>query len=134
VNDQVAAALRVVNGMLADWYAVRAELRAIEEAEHPAFRDKFGREWTWVSGDLWHHDDTLALTRDMIGALTRLPPEKLRGNPNYHRLCETCRSQWHDRSPVSPRILLSGQGWYDVRDGQFYDSEGGCDGSPVHEG
>lgn len=120
MSEQAARGLVVVRGMLAEWQALRRELRAIEEAEHPAFRDKFGREWTWASGDLWHHDDTLAFPRDMIDKLTRLPSEKLRGNPNYHRLCETCRSRWADTSPVSPRIQLGISGWYDVRDGQYY--------------
>jgi len=119
-QGQVANGLVVVRGMLAEWQALRAELRAIEEAGHPAFRDKFGREWTWVSGNLWHHDDTLALPRDMIDALAGLPPEKLRGNPNYWKLCGICRSQWADTSPVCPRILLSGSGWFDVRDGKHY--------------
>jgi hypothetical protein len=113
----------IVHEKIADWQAARAGLRALEEAEHPAFTDKFGREWTWVSGDLWHHDDTLALTRDMIDRLTALPPEKLRANPNYHKLCEVCRSRWQDRSPVSPRCRLGDQ-WFDVRDGQYYADEG----------
>jgi hypothetical protein len=123
-DKQAVAGVVAVNRMLADWQAARAELRAIEEAEHPAFRDRFGREWTWVSGDLWHHDDTLAYSRDMIDRLAGLPPEKLRGNPNYHKLCEICRSQWADKSSVSPRILLGDQGWFDVRDGQYYADEG----------
>jgi hypothetical protein len=117
--------LRVVREKLGEWYAVRAELRAIEEAEHPVFRDQWGREWTWVSGDLWHHDSTLAYPRDMVDALRGLPPETLRKNPNYHKLCGTCRSQWADTSPVSPRILLKGQGWFDVRDGLYYTTQEG---------
>jgi hypothetical protein len=118
-REQAARGIVAVRGMLADWYVARAELRAIEEAEHPAFADRFGRLWTWVSGDLWHHDDTLACTRDMIDALTALPPEKLRSNPNYWQLCDICRSRWRDTSPVSPRCPLT-SGWYDVRDGQYY--------------
>jgi len=126
-EDRVKAAAGVlaVRGMLVDWQALRAELRAIEEAEHPAVTDKFGRVWTWTCHDCYHHDDTLALTRDMIDRLAGLPPERLRGNPNYWQLCETCRSQWADTSPVSPRILLKGQGWYDVRDGQLYAAQEG---------
>jgi hypothetical protein len=116
------ADLRVVHQKIADWQAARAELRALEEAEHPAFTDRFGREWTWVSKDLWHHDDTLALTRDMIDRLTSLPPEKLRANPNYHKLCEVCRSQWADKSPVSPRCRVGTQ-FYDVRDGLYYEEQ-----------
>lgn len=119
-KEQAARGVLTVRGMLAEWQALRAELRAIEEAEHPAFADKFGRLWTWVSGDLWHHDDTLAFPRDMIDKLTRLPSERLRDNPNYWKLCETCRSRWADTSPISPRTWLSGSGWYDVRDGQYY--------------
>jgi hypothetical protein len=113
--------------MLADWQAVRAELRAVEEAEHPAFADRFGRVWTWKGGDLWTHDDTLAFPRDMIDALTRLPSERLRGNPNYHKLCATCRSQWRDTSPVSPRVQLGTAGWYDVRDGRYYAERDGSE-------
>jgi hypothetical protein len=116
--------------MVAEWQALRAELRAVEEAEHPPFTDQWGREWTWWKGDLWHHDNTSALTRDMIDKLTGLPPEKLRSNPNYWRLCDICRSQWADKSPVSPRILLGDQGWYDVRDGKYYaDREGPAEAS-----
>lgn len=126
-REQAARGVLAVRGMLADWQALRAELRAIEEAEHPAFADKFGRVWTWRKGDLWHHDDTLALPRDMIDALTRLPSERLRGNPNYWKLCEICRSQWRDASPVSPRVQLGTSGWYDVRDGQYYAERDGSE-------
>lgn len=126
-REQAASGVLAVRGMLAEWQALRAELRAIEEAEHPAFADKFGRVWTWVSKELWHHDDTLAMPRDMIDALTRLPSERLRGNPNYHKLCATCRSQWADASPVSPRVQLGTSGWYDVRDGQCYAERDGSE-------
>lgn len=119
MSGEASAGLLVVREKLAAWQAARAELRALEEAEHPPFRDRWGRLWTWVSGDLWHHDDTLAYPRDMIDALTALPPEKLRDNPNYWKLCGICRSGWQDKSPISPRVPLNGQ-WYDVRDRQFY--------------
>jgi hypothetical protein len=127
VNEREKAARGVlaVRGLVAEWQALRVKLRALEEAEHPAFRDKFGREWTWTCHDCYHHDDTLALSRDMIDALTRLPPETLRGNPNYHRLCETCRSRWADTSPVCPRVQLGVSGWYDVRDGRYYAEQEG---------
>ena len=118
-REQAARGVLVVRGMLAEWQALRAELRAIEEAEHPAFTDRFGRTWTWMSGDCWRHDDTLAMPRDMVERLRGLPRERLRSNPNYWKLCEICRSQWSDTSPVSPRCSLNG-GWYDVRDGQLY--------------
>jgi hypothetical protein len=124
-EEQAAAGLLVVRTMVSDWCAVRAELRAIEEAEHPAFTDRFGREWTWTCHDCYHHDDTLAYPRDMIERLAGLPPERLRANPNYWKLCAICRSQWADKTPVSPRVLLGDQGWYDVRDGQFYADETG---------
>lgn len=119
-REQAARGVLAVRGMVAEWRALRAELRAIEEAEHPAYRDKFGRVWTWVSGDLWHHDDTLAMPLDMVEKITRLPPEKLRDNPNYWQLCDICRSRWSDTSPISPRTWLSSSGWFDVRDGQYY--------------
>lgn len=126
-HGQAAAGVLAVRGMLADWQEARAGLRAIEQAEHPAFADRFGRQWTWVSADLWHHDDTLAMTRDMVDRLAGLPPERLRANPNYHRLCEICRSWWADTSPVSPRVLLAGSGWFDVRDGRYYAERDGAE-------
>jgi hypothetical protein len=119
-REQAARGVAAVRGMLAEWQALRAELRAVEEAEHPPFTDQFGRVWTWKGGDLWTHDDTLAFPRDMIGRLTGRPSESLRDNPNYWRLCDICRSHWRDTSPVSPRIRLSSGQWYDVRDGQYY--------------
>ncbi len=119
--DQASTAVTAVRRKIAEWQESRAEFRAIEEAEHPARYDRYGREWTWVSGDLWHHDDTLAYPLDMIDGLS-LPPERLRDNPNYHRLCGICRSQWTDNSPVSPRCRCNGQ-WFDVRDRKFYDTE-----------
>lgn len=118
-RSQAAAGVLHVRALLAEWQELRAEMRALEEAEHPPFLDKFGREWTWWKGDLWHHDNTSACTRDMIDRIATLPPERLRDNPNYHKLCGICRSQWSDKSPVSPRCLLAG-GWYDVRDGLLY--------------
>jgi len=80
-REKAARGVLAVRGLVAEWQALRAELRAIEEAEHPAVTDKFGRVWTWTCHDCYHHDNTLALTRDMIDALAGLPPEKLRGNP-----------------------------------------------------
>lgn len=124
-REQAARGVLAVRGMFAEWQALRAELRTVEEAEHPAFTDRFGRVWTWVSKDLWHHDDTLAMTRGMVDKLVGLPPERLRGNPNYHRLCVICRSRWRDTSPVSPRVQLGTSGWYDVRDGQYYAEQEG---------
>jgi hypothetical protein len=117
---QAVRGVLAVRGMLAEWQALRAELRAIEEAEHPPFTDQFGRVWTWMSGDTWDHDDSLAMPRDMVERLTSLPSERLRDNPNYWKLCATCRSHWRDTSPISPRIRLSDGQWYDVRDGQYY--------------
>jgi hypothetical protein len=116
-----ANGVRAVRGMLAEWQALRAELRVIEEAEHPPFTDRFGRVWTWFGReDTWHHDDTLAMSRDMVERLTGLPHEKLRDNPNYHKLCDICRSRWTDTSPVSPRVRMKDGQWFDVRDGRFY--------------
>ena len=123
MTDEREVACLIVGEKIADWQAARAELRVLEEAEHPAVPDRFGRVWTWTCHDCYHHDDTLALTRDMIDALASLPPERLRSNPNYHKLCEICRSQWADKSPVCPRVLLGDQ-WYDVRDGQYYADRG----------
>lgn len=78
---------------LADWITTRAELRAIEETEHPDIVDHFGRAWVWRSGDLYAHDQTLALTASMIDE-AGLPPATLATNPNYYRLCAICTAQW----------------------------------------
>lgn len=115
--------LSVIHQKIEEWRVLRAELRALDEAEHPPFLDKYGRRWEWKSGNLWSHDHTLAYPRDMIDGLS-LPPEKLRSNPNYWQLCDICRSQWSDKSPVSPRCPLNGR-WYDVRDRQFYEAQEG---------
>ena len=85
--------------LVRDWKAARALLREIEEHEHPAITDQFGRVWTWRGGDLYAHDDTLAVPRDFIDK-AGLPPESLRDNPNYARLCDICRSQW----PPAPEV------------------------------
>ncbi|MFE5290186.1 hypothetical protein ACFRAQ_34905 [Nocardia sp. NPDC056611] len=84
----------VVASMIADWRAARAELAALERAEHADITDRFGRVWTWWKGDLYRHDKGLAvpqkfLTEGWVG----LPKRELKDNPNYE-LCEICKSEW----------------------------------------
>lgn len=80
-------------GLVDAWQAARAELRALEVAEHPPFADRHGRTWEWKDGDLWTHDGTLAFTRSMIDT-AGLPKPGLAGNPNYADLCAICTSGW----------------------------------------
>ena len=82
-----------VRTMLADLAAIRGELAEIDAAEHPDVTDRFGRVWTWWKGELYHHDDTLADTRDRIAAYG-LPPATLADNHNYAGLCTICRQNW----------------------------------------
>lgn len=79
--------------LLAEWTRARAALRELERTEHPDITDPHGRVWTWVDGDLYEHDETLAFPADRIPG-AGLPSPALADNPNYHRLCSICRSQW----------------------------------------
>jgi len=82
-------AIGVVGSLLADWHAARAELAAIERAEHPDLVDKFGRTWTWWKGTgetaLYRHCQ-MAWTRDMVAdgnfSLPRQP---------YADMCPICK-------------------------------------------
>lgn len=42
-----------VPGLIAEWQRLRAEIRALEKAEHPDITDVDGRVWTWWKGDLY---------------------------------------------------------------------------------
>jgi hypothetical protein len=75
--------------LLDEWQALRAEIRALEELEHPPIVDHLGREWTWKDGDLYRHDSTAA-PRHMINNFG-WPRRELLDNPNY-RLCDACRA------------------------------------------
>jgi hypothetical protein len=81
------------NAFIDSWLSVRAELAAIERAEHPDITDRFGRAWEWWKGDLYRHDGTIAIPQRWIPEWG-LPSAKLAGNPNYAGLCETCRQDW----------------------------------------
>lgn len=84
-----------VASLVDEWRALRAELRAIEEAEHPDVVDHHGRVWRWKNGDLYTHDDTLAFPlRFVTDGKAGLPSPSLADNPNYARLCATCRQNW----------------------------------------
>lgn len=75
------------------WLAARAALAEIERTEHPDIVDGYGRAWRWKAGYLYVHDDTLAFPRHMIDDLN-LPSAELADNPNYSKLCATCRRDW----------------------------------------
>jgi hypothetical protein len=89
-----AKAMREWGAYLDSWHAVRAELAAIERAEHPDITDGFGRVREWSGrGDTYHHDGTLAFPKRWIPDLG-LPSARLALNPNYAGLCDVCRSEW----------------------------------------
>lgn len=79
--------------LVADWTEARRELAELERAEHPDITDRYGRVWTWLAGELYRHDETLAFPKAMIDG-ARLPSPDLANNPNYSKLCATCRSEW----------------------------------------
>ena len=90
-----------VPAMLEEWRSLRAELRAAEEAEHPNIVDRFGRVWIWWKGDLYRHDDTLAVPHDMI-EIMNLPRRGLaEDNPNYAGLCFICRQEESEPNTLS---------------------------------
>jgi hypothetical protein len=87
------AGLIAAHLMVEDWRATRAELAALERAEHPDITDRRGRVWIWSSGDLYHHDGLLGFPKALIADLG-LPSPRLVDNPNYAGLCDVCRSEW----------------------------------------
>lgn len=79
------------------WMALRAELRALDVAAHPDIVDTYGRVWVWRDRELYSHDDTLCVPRHMVMTFG-LPRKGLADdNPNYARLCATCR---HESAPA----------------------------------
>jgi hypothetical protein len=90
-----AKALDFIDKLLDDWQRIRAEIRAIEELEHPPIIDRHKRKWVWKDKDLYTHDGVMAWTRDMIERPNiGLPSPHLADNPNYAALCATCRQDW----------------------------------------
>lgn len=85
--------MELMERLIGEWQAARAELAAIERAEHPDITDRYGRTWVWRDGDLYSHDATLAFPRDFLDRVG-LPSPRLADNPNYSRLCARCRSEW----------------------------------------
>lgn len=93
-------AAQVVEDLLSTLAECRAEIRHLDRLEHPPITDRFGRVWTWRSGDFYVHDDALCFPRDWILGENGSPPiglpsARLADNPNY-TLCDICRSQWEE--------------------------------------
>ena len=62
---------------------------------HPDITDRFGRVWVWHHRDTYLHDDAISCPEKFIrDPHMQLPNRKLRGNPNYAGLCDTCKSEW----------------------------------------
>ncbi|MEX5635777.1 hypothetical protein [Parafrankia sp. FMc2] len=99
---EVDRARGVVAGLIDEWTDARARLTALEAAERPDLVDHFGRAWQWRGrGDLYVHDDTLAFPKDwVLGSEMGLPHPRLANNPNYARLCDTCRQGWPGSLPA----------------------------------
>lgn len=83
-----------VGQLIAEWRAARVVLAELERAEHPDITDAYGRVWAWKGrGDIYTHDRTLAIPQAWIDSYG-LPSATLADNPNYGRLCATCRQHW----------------------------------------
>lgn len=76
-----------VEKLITDWLTARAEIQAIERAEHPDIIDRFGRAWRWKCKDLYVHCGSVD-TPDMID-MYALPTQFALDNPNYD-LCDIC--------------------------------------------
>lgn len=98
---------------IAEWNERAEAFLAERGARHPDVTDRHGRVWTWKSGDLYTHDDTLAFPRDMIDGLS-LPPAALSENLNYAGLCETCRSHWTPEQSARVVALAGAYGKYET--------------------
>ena len=72
-----------------EWQGLRAELAAVEAAEHPDITDHHGRTWTWVGGDLYRHDDLAWPLAFIADGQHGLPSEAALTNPNYDH-CIIC--------------------------------------------
>ena len=73
-----------VSEMIEKWISVRAELEALERAEHPDITDKYDRVWVWKSKELYTHCG-MAWTQGMIDkGLFTLP------RVHYAGMCSTC--------------------------------------------
>lgn len=73
--------------LLFELQVARAQLAAIEQAEHPDVTDRFGRVWTWCGKDLYAHCG-IAAPKDRIDDFV-LPSQTALDNPNYDP-CDIC--------------------------------------------
>lgn len=82
--------MKEVAQLIASWQAARAELAAIERAEHPDITDHHGRVWTWRGrGDLYRHC-SLAWPEEFVRNNRHgLPTQAALDSPNYD-LCDLC--------------------------------------------
>ena len=85
------------DGLVRHWLTARAALAELERAEHPDVVDRYGRAWSWVSGDLYRHDCLAWPLDDIEGGKFGLPPARLADNPNYASLCAICTSKWDEQ-------------------------------------
>jgi hypothetical protein len=76
--------------MVSDWLQLRADLAAVERAEHPDLTDHHGRVWTWVAGDLYRHCGMAWPRHSIEDTRHGLPSATVRANPNYD-LCDICK-------------------------------------------
>lgn len=81
--------MQAVADLITKWQNARAELAAIERAEHPDITDHLGRVWTWFGrGDTYRHCGNAAPSY-MINDFGR-PSQRVLDNPNYGELCDIC--------------------------------------------
>lgn len=72
-----------------EWQGLRAELAAVEAAEHPDITDHHGRTWVWIGGDLYRHDDLSWPLAFITDGQHGLPSRSALINQNYDH-CIIC--------------------------------------------
>lgn len=82
--------MNVIAGMIDEWQSLRAEIAAMERAEHPDVTDALGRTWQWKSGDIYTHDGMAWPLIFIQDPNVGLPKSVALDNPNYS-WCEICK-------------------------------------------
>jgi hypothetical protein len=82
----------VASRLVAEWQAVREEIKAIDRTSHPDIIDRHGRAWVWrwddSYGSQYAHCGSL-VSADRIDGVPELAGAGTLDNPNYD-LCAVC--------------------------------------------
>jgi hypothetical protein len=91
-NPYVPKRHQVASQIVAEWQAVREEIRTLDRAHHPDIIDRHGRAWVWrwddSYGSQYAHCGSL-VSSDRIGGVSQLAGAGTLNNQNYD-LCAVC--------------------------------------------